>query len=121
MKKILILFLSWLVPGSGYWILRQKAKGIVFFFLIVSIYYLGIQMLDFSLYFLQKHHFYFTLNFAVGIPSIVFSSFANNQIKLSSSPDLNQLGFLCVAVSSLLNILLLSKTYFILSKVSSRQ
>ncbi|BBM87644.1 DUF6677 family protein [Candidatus Uabimicrobium amorphum] len=117
-KKLLVLVLSWLLPGSGYWFVQQRLKSGILFLLIVPTYFLGICMLDFSTYFLHKHRFYYVLNFVIGLPGILFVNFATSTPQLVSSPDVIQLGFLCIAVSSLLNILLFSKIYFTLSKVS---
>lgn len=117
-KKLFVLFLTWLLPGSGYWFVQQRLKSGILFLLLVPTYVLGIYMLDFSTYFLSKHRFYYMLNFAIGFPGIIFASYAENTPQLVSSPDLLQLGLLCIAVSSLLNVLLFSKICFDLHKVS---
>ena len=117
-KKLFVLFLAWLFPGSGYWFVGQRLKSVVLFILVTPTYFLGIYMLDFSTYFLSKHRFYYILNFAIGFPGILFANYAENTAQLVSSPDVLQLGLLCIAVSSLLNVLLFSKICFILHKVS---
>ncbi len=69
-RKIWIIFLSWLFPGMGQFLLGEKKKALLFFVTVFSFYWLGIYMygnLTFPSYNTQFALFKFLGAFGSGI------------------------------------------------------
>ncbi len=109
------LFLAWLFPGAGHWILGYRSKGFILSVLILSSYFAGIVMSGFQEVILsQKPYILISQAFTplLGILSFILTHFQEDYFYLKANfIGIYQVGLLYICISSLLNALILLNIY----------
>ncbi len=112
MQTIFIIFISWLIPGSGYWYLGQKTKAFLLFILITSCFVVGMAMTNFQNVAFTKETFWGQI--FVGLPAFIAANFTpptpNTPVL---NPQIFDTGLLYTYTSSLLNILVILQSYIV--------
>ncbi len=108
MKKAIIIFFSWILPGFGQFALGKKLQGILIFVLLSSTYFTGLAMSDFQAVSISYEPYYFFCQMGAAgftvVANLVTYNIPRNPIFYQQS---YQIGILYTSIVGLVNGIIL--------------
>ena len=113
MKKnpALALLFAWLLPGGGHWYVGQRGKAVIFCFLLITLFTLGVLLTDGGCVDIGRHPYAFLLQAAEGLVAGVALVLTAGAPAPPAS-RLSDLGMLLTLVAGALNVLLIADTLY---------
>jgi len=128
MKKnpALTLLFAWLLPGAGHWYIGQRVKGVLFCFLLIMMFTLGVLLAEggcvdakplgmlravFGDADLGRHPYAFLLQMCEGAPAVTALVLTAGTPEPPAS-KLNDFGMLLTLIAGALNVLLVADALY---------
>lgn len=107
----LVVLFAWLVPGAGHWYIGQRVKGVVFCFLLVSLFVAGVLVTEGGCVDVGRHPYAFMLQACEGLvaPAALVATAGRAEFPASKLGDL---GMLFTLVAGAMNVLLVADAFF---------
>lgn len=110
-SSVLAVLFAWLLPGAGHWYIGQRGKAVVFCFLLVTMFTLGVLLTQGGGVDTGRHLYAFLLQAFAGIPAVVTLVLTAGALEPPAS-KLSDFGMLLTLVAGALNILLIADALF---------
>ncbi len=102
-RAVLAVFLGWLIPGLGHWVIGRRAKAVLLFTVITATFAAGVWFAEGrNMHWERNKIFYLAYVFNAG--ETVLAWLFAGALELDRKIPLLDLGFLYTAVASLLNV-----------------
>ncbi len=107
----LAVLFAWLLPGGGHWYVGQRVKGVIFCFLLVALFTLGVLLTDGGCVDLGRHPYALMLQMFEGLVAgaAVVLSYGSPELPASRMSDF---GMLLTLVAGALNVLLIADAFY---------
>jgi len=109
----LAVFMSWLVPGAGHWLMGHRVRGCILGFLLIGTFWWGEAMAGGYAVKRNEHPYFFIGQIGNGLSALVANKIEFKKLFPISSSSIDRTippglttGILLTSVSGLLNILL---------------
>ena len=103
--------LAWLLPGAGHWYIGQRGKAVVFCFVLVTTFTLGVLLTGGGGVDLERHSYSFVLQAGQGLVALAALLFTAGAPELPASGT-SDLGMLLTLVGGALNLLLIADALY---------
>lgn len=110
-SSVLAVLFAWLLPGAGHWYIGQRGKAVVFCFLLVTMFTLGVLLTQGGCVDTGRHLYAFLLQASEGIPA-VFALVLTAGAPEPPTSRLGDFGMLLTLVAGALNILLIADALY---------
>ena len=114
-NPILVVLLTWLIPGAGHYALGRRTQATVFFLTITGTYFFGMWLADFSNVSIERHGYYFLAQVFNGVETLVAmvltKGYLVDHVPRHLGMDTLGVGILYTAVASLLNIIVMAHAF----------
>ena len=112
--------LALLLPGAGHWYVGQRGKGIVFCFLLVTLFVTGVLLTDGGCVDLERHPYAFALQAFQGLVSMGALALTYGAPEPEAC-KLSDLGMLLTLVGGALNVLLIADVIYRTQSAEARE
>ncbi len=102
-KMSLGVFLGWLIPGAGHWMVGRRAKAILYFATISATFWIGVALAHGRNLNYDRDSVYFYAYVFNGVQTLI-GWFATRNLELDHAIRFLQVGYLYAAVAALLNL-----------------
>jgi hypothetical protein len=100
------VFAGWLLPGLGHWLQGRRMRGIAVFLLLVGLFLLGTLLAEGSNLDRERHFYYWSGQFLVGLPSLVAEA-VHGHAPVTHDIRYADAGLVFACLAGMLNILCL--------------
>lgn len=107
----LTVLLAWLLPGAGHWYLGHRVRGVIFCFVLVATFTLGVLLTEGGCVNVQRHPYAIGLQVFSGAVTGVAVVLGAGSPELPAS-KLNDFGMLLTLVAGALNALLIADALY---------
>jgi TM2 domain-containing membrane protein YozV len=106
---------AWAVPGLGHFLQGRRLRAIIVFSLLVGFFLLGTLMADGSNLSRERHFYYWSGQFLVGLPAIL-TEFLSGRPPITGALPFADVGLLYACMPGLLNVLAMLDVYGVAEK-----
>ena len=107
---VLLVALTWLVPGLGHWFQGRRRRAAIVFVLLVGFFVLGTWMAAGTNLSRERHFYYWTGQLLLGLPAIA-AEILSGRPPVTGVLPLGDVGLLYACMPGLLNILVMLDVY----------
>ncbi len=107
----LVLVFAWILPGGGHWYVGQRVKGVIFCFIIVFMFVLGVLLTEGGCVNIGRHPYAFVLQAFQGGTALAALVLTAGAVE-SPASRLSDFGMLLTLVAGALNVLLMADALY---------
>ena len=102
---------AWFIPGVGHWMLKMRVKAVCYFVTVMSLFFIGAALGNFTIVSLKHHPLPFLLHVCTGGVAIVTTMITSSMPNAANPTRWGDIGLTMTLIAGALNVLLIADVY----------